>query len=267
MALTHTPPTYLAKKNAHPRDEFIEFDEGPHIYTIHGQQGFTSVTTWNHSHFSHFDADAIIDKILTNRKYNTDPHYKYYLKTREEIKEMWDKNRDSAATSGTNMHYDVECYYNGINNGNTSQEFEYFLKFAKDYDYLIPYRTEWMIYHEELKLAGSIDMVFYNKKDDNYWIYDWKRCKEIVNEHPFGQHAANPVISHFPDTNFWHYTLQLNTYKAILEEKYGMKIAGLALVVLHPDNYYKSYDRIECPFIQEDIQALFEQRRQLLQNA
>ena len=46
-----------------------------------------------------------------------------------------------------------------------------------------------------------------------------------------------------------------------------MKIAGLALVVLHPDNYYKSYDRIECPFIQEDIQALFEQRRQLLQNA
>ena len=54
-------PDYLAKLNPHHRDQFIEFDEGPHIYTVHGQQGYTSVTTWNHHHFPGFDADAIID--------------------------------------------------------------------------------------------------------------------------------------------------------------------------------------------------------------
>ena len=58
-----TPPDYLEKKNVHPRDEFISFDEGPHIYTVHGDSSFTSVTTWNHTHFPHFDSDAIIDKI------------------------------------------------------------------------------------------------------------------------------------------------------------------------------------------------------------
>ena len=30
--------------------------------------------------------------------------------------------------------------------------------------HLKPYRTEWMIYDKELKLAGSIDMIFINEK-------------------------------------------------------------------------------------------------------
>ena len=29
----------LSKKNAHPRDEFITFEEGPHIYTVCGERG------------------------------------------------------------------------------------------------------------------------------------------------------------------------------------------------------------------------------------
>ena len=37
-----TPPDYLAKQNPHPRDKFISFDEGPHIYTVHGDSSFTS---------------------------------------------------------------------------------------------------------------------------------------------------------------------------------------------------------------------------------
>ena len=27
-------PDYLAKKNHHPRDDHISFEEGPHIYTV-----------------------------------------------------------------------------------------------------------------------------------------------------------------------------------------------------------------------------------------
>lgn len=61
-------PTFLAIKNVHPRDKFITFDEGPHIYTVHGEQGYTSVTTWNHSHFAEFNKDAILDGIFKKRK-------------------------------------------------------------------------------------------------------------------------------------------------------------------------------------------------------
>jgi hypothetical protein len=189
-----------------------------------------------------------------------DPKYKYYGMTREQILADWDKNRDSASGAGTNMHYDIECYYNGLDVKNDSIEYQWFQRFVRDFPELKPYRTEWMVYYEELKLSGSIDMIFENP-DGTLQIYDWKRCKEITYESGFGKSALTPCISHLPDTNFWHYSLQLNTYKKILEEKYGKKITALYLVCLHPDNQYKTYDRIEVPILEKELNELFEERR------
>ena len=186
-------PDFLAKKNAHPRDPFILFDEGPHKYTVHGEEGYTSVTTWNHTHFPHFDADAIVTSMLRGRKMK-DPTYKYYGMTREQILADWDKNRDSASGAGTNMHYDIECYFNGLTVENTSVEFQWFLRFVQDFPELKPYRTEWVVYYEELKISGSIDMIFENP-DGTLQIYDWKRCKEIAYENGFGKTALTPCIT------------------------------------------------------------------------
>lgn len=256
-------PTYLAQINAHPRDAFIQFEESTHVYTVHGNSDYTSVTTWNHGHFPKFDADKIIQNIVSGRKHKTDPSYKYYMMTAEQIKAMWDTNRDCAAESGTNMHFDIECYYNQLEVSNNSVEYNYFRNFLHDRPELTPYRTEWTIYHEELKIAGSVDMVYINP-DGTLLIYDWKRCRDIVKDNPFGGTACTPCISHMPDTNFWHYTLQLNTYKAIIEEKYGMQVVGLCLVCLHPDNSNGNYKLIEVPFIEKEIRDLFEYRKQML---
>jgi hypothetical protein len=252
---------YLARINAHPRDKRITFDPIPHTYTIDGDPSvkYTSVTTWNHSHFEEFDADAIIDSMMRSKKWTES---KYYGKSVDEIKAEWDKNRDEAAEAGTAMHYDIECYYNQCPRDNTSTEYEYFKQFLEDYPHLEPYRTEWTIFHEELRLSGSIDMVFRNKNDGTFSIYDWKRCREIKKTDR--KCSTNPVIEHIPDTNYWHYCLQLNTYKAILESKYDMKIYDMYLVCLHPENKNKSYQRILVINMQNDIQKLFEQRRRLV---
>jgi ATP-dependent exoDNAse (exonuclease V) beta subunit len=151
-----------------------------------------------------------------------DPAYKYYGMTKEEIKASWDKNRIQASGSGTNIHNDIERYYNDVPVENDSIEYQYFLRFVQDFPELKPYRTEWKIYDEELKLAGSIDMVYKNK-DGTLSIYDWKRVKEINKMNNYDEFAITPCISHFHNSNFWHYTLQLNTYRAILERKYGFK--------------------------------------------
>jgi CRISPR/Cas system-associated exonuclease Cas4 (RecB family) len=67
-----------------------------------------------------------------------------------------------------------------------------------------------------------------------------------------------------PDTNYWHYCLQLNTYKAILEQKYGRKVRELYLVCLHPDNKNGSYQRIKVVDLQEEVGELFQLRKNSL---
>ena len=53
----------------------------------------------------------------------------------------------------------------------------------------------------------------------------------------------------------------------MLEHKYGKKITGLYLVCLHPDNPYKTYDRIQVPFLEKEMADLFEYRRKQVASA
>tara|TARA_Y100001935_G_C17222616_1_gene466094 strand:+ start:103 stop:870 length:768 start_codon:yes stop_codon:yes gene_type:complete len=252
-------PTYLSEKNAHNRDSHIIFDEGPHIYTIDGDSSFTSVTTWNHSHFEKFNSDKIIENMMKGKNWKKN---KYYGMTPQQIKDLWAENGRKAAEAGTKMHYDIECFYNNMTVNNKSIEYDYFLRFHKQHNSLEPYRTEWMIYDKELKLAGSIDMVFKNE-DGSISIYDWKRCKDIKKDNPW-QSAKTECISHLPDSNYWHYSLQLNTYKAILESKYDIKVRDLYLVCLHPDNKSNTYEKIKVPILKKEIKSLFNLRKSQL---
>ena len=256
------PPTYLKEKNPHPRDERILFDEPTHTYTIDGDSDYMSVTTFNHKLFEQFDADKIITNMRKSKNWETS---KYFGMTDSEIKAAWDKNRDNAAQAGTKMHYDIECYYNECPNENDSIEYKYFLNFKDRFPELKAYRTEWTVFHEELKLAGSIDMVFENEKGE-LLIYDWKRSKEIVKTNSWNKYSPIEAISHIPDTNYWHYCLQLNTYKAILEAKYERKVVGLYLVCLHPENKNKDFQRIKVADLQSEVKDLFEYRAQQLKH-
>jgi len=279
----------LAIKNAHPRDANIKFDPIPHTYTINNDTSikYTSVTTWIHSHFSQFDGDKIIDKIFVSKQWG--PKHKYWGMSKAEILQVWDKNRDESAQAGTNMHYYIECFHNMTPTSPTSstaatykdlyeyykttnnnlnpnlnpnpkpyqllKEWEYFINYVKDYSAFVPYRTEWMVYHEELQLSGSIDMV-YELPNGNLAIYDWKRAREIIQDDKFNQQSITKCINHIPDTNYWHYTMQLNIYKMILEEKYGKTVDELCLVVLHPNNFNGNYILYPVPFITKEMKLL-----------
>lgn len=244
----------LSLKNAHPRDDRIQFDEPSHKYTIDGDTTYVSVTTWVHTHFNSFDADAIITKMFHSPKWEQN---KYFGKTREEIKEIWRTSGANAASAGTQLHNDIEKYYNGEQVFNSSKEYKQFLDFTQTYS-LQPFRTEWIIFDEELKLAGAIDMV-YISPDGTLMIYDWKRSKGIIRNTPYEKYSLTSCIHHLPDTNFWHYSLQLNTYKSILERNYNTTISKLCLVCLYPEqDTFRIYD---VPFLEEEMESLFELRK------
>jgi hypothetical protein len=280
---------YLAKQNPHPRDAHIHFDEGPHKYTIDGINGvtadteFTSVTTFIHQHFEHFDAKKVIAGMMRNQKKWNDPvaNAKYYGKTAEEIEQMWADAGKDASTKGTAMHHQIECFYNTppaladphqattAETADVPPEIQYFLNFNQEHvagetATLRPYRTEWTVFHEEAQIAGSIDMVYEviesasTAASTPLAIYDWKRCREITKTNCAGKFATHPAIEHLPDTNFWHYALQLNTYKYILQTKYDKTITDLYLIVLHPDA--QNYQRVKLPDLQTEVTELFEER-------
>jgi hypothetical protein len=270
----------LSTVNAHPHDKNIVFYEPTHKYTIltDPDSNYTSVTTWNHSHFPKFDADKVIQNMMKGRNWN--PKNKYWGMTPDEIKDQWSNNGASVSGAGTDMHFEIECFMNNpnvmtpythndlyqdylktaTNHNDKTLEWKYFIEYVRDHPDLTPYRTEWTIYDEELKLAGSIDMV-YEKPNGTLVIYDWKRAKEITAVNKYNQYAITDCISQYSDSNFWHYSLQLNTYKAILESKYGKKVTELCLVRLHPDAEEKTYELIPLPDLSNDIKTLFELRK------
>jgi len=249
-------PTYLAELNAHPRDKFIEFEELGHKYTINGEEGYTSVTTLIAKIFEHFDADKIINKMFENPIKMADPKNKYFGMSKQDIKDAWAANGKDASEKGTAMHNNIEKYYNGIEVKDESIEYGYFKNFSADFPNLKAYRTEQCVYSEKHKICGSIDMQFWNQEDGTIDIYDWKRAKSIEYE-PFQNKACLvPGLEHVADTNFWHYALQTNIYKFLLEANYGHKIKDLYLVICHPDA--KNYQRLQCPIMDDEIAIIME---------
>jgi hypothetical protein len=270
----------LANRNLHERDANIKFYQRGHRYEITTDplKKYTSVTTMVHSQFPKFDADAIIAKIMKSKGWA--PGHKYWGMTPEEIKASWNSSGTAAATSGTNLHEQIECFMNEkcllfdytqkellqqykisekYNKEPRSVEWNFFIRFVEDHPHLKPYRTEWMIYHEDVKIAGSVDMVYENA-DGTLEIYDWKRSKEITKVTNWNEYATNPLIKHLPATNFWQYALQLNTYKKILEDKYGKTVTKLCLVRIHPDAEEGTYELLEVPFLTQEISDLFNER-------
>lgn len=242
----------LSKLNAHPRDQDISFKEDGHIYTIRGDKYYKSCTTWIKSFFEKFNPDAIIDKMMESPNW---PDSKYFGKTKEEIKTEWSENGKKAAEFGTSMHKHIEEFYNGKDLPESEiQELEYFKQFYQEHSHMTPFRTEMMIYDEDIRICGSVDMLFIND-DKTLSIYDWKFAKEIQT-YSYGKKALAP-IQHLNDCNTVHYSLQLNLYREILERKYGYTVRDMNLVFMHRslgDTY------IKMPVQRMDMSPLLELR-------
>jgi len=246
----------LGKKNPHPRDSRIKFQKEGHVYFIDGGRGYTSVTTWGGSHFPKFDADLVIERMMNGKNWHKS---QYNGMSAAAIKSQWDTNGNVSRTLGTKLHDDIERTIDGQKVVNTSPEYDYFLKYRKEkLTENMPYRTEWTIFDEEHKLAGSIDYAAI-RSDGTIDLYDWKRSKEIKMD-GYGEYALTPCIRHIPNANYWKYALQLNIYRDILERCYSLKINSMTIVCLYPGN--PSYMEYDVPRMDNEMGQLLEDRKQ-----
>lgn len=237
----------------HPRDSSLEFNEELHQYRVLKNHVFTSVTTLIGSFFPKFNPDRAVKCLKGGRKWT--PEHKEWGKSDEEIKESWRKNGQEQARLGTTMHAWLEDYFNSCLTRKQPQNFpsediirrDQFIHFIRDHTHLSPYRFEWQIYSEDIKVAGTVDALFWDRNEQTpgqpprLWLFDWKRSKgiEFYNRYEFG-FGPMAGVSH---CNFEKYSVQLNMYTWMLERHYGVKIVGMALIVFHPNNStYLKYD-------------------------
>ena len=232
----------------------VVFDEGSHTYSLESGEKCTSVTTLVHSVFPAFDADKVIDGIEERKS------AKYAGKSRADIKQMWKQKGKRAAAAGTKLHKYIEDVYLGVQGiePRTDAEALQFHKFSQAYSDLRPYQVEWIVCDPEHRVAGTVDMVF-RDRDGMYHLYDWKRSAQIVRNRFNEDYCLVPELDYIPNTNYWHYSLQLNIYKHIIERTEGIKIASMKLVQFHPEiSNYKVHD-VEP--MSEAVDLLFERRR------
>ena len=258
----------LDKKNSHTRDKRIQFFEDNHIYNVDGREDFVSCTTFIHQFYEPFDADKVITRMMSNNE--RWKNSKYFGMTKDEIKTLWKNKGSEASHRGTLLHNCIEFYFNGqeaiFPYPQPIEYTTYFKEFVKDIverNNYIPYRTEWCVFDEEHELAGSIDMIFQVNSDDpdTLLIYDWKRSCKLSEKSNRYQNMCAP-LEHLPDTSYWHYCMQLNIYRHILETKYNKNIIGLYLVGIHPD--LDTFQQEKVPLLVQETKDVFAYRKQQL---
>lgn len=279
---------------------FFEADHR-YTITCDPDHTYTSVTTWNHHHFEEFQPDLTIARMITGRNWGPNHKYwgKSPDQIRQEWDQAGKDASDAGTIMHYNIECfhnaahvpypytnadlvraaelaaspdsvlppdatpDQRRWTRQIHHEHTlaSPEWTYFMDFARDHPEFIPFRTEWLVWHEDAKIAGSIDMVYRHRDTGRLHIYDWKRSKEIAAQNKFSRTtSSNPLLVDMPDSNYWHYALQLNIYKYILESKYDVLVDDLVLVRLHPNNSPASYECVPVPIMPHVADALFAQR-------
>ncbi len=243
--------------NTNSRDNDIEFTPYEHIYTYKGKRQLLPVSNLVSYFFEKFDA-------LTQAEKKSD----FTGIPAEHFLTEWDKIGKLSRDVGTFLHLQIENYlkkgffkteytfdyYGDKQIVNIETEKKHFFDFINDTS-IIPYRQEWPIYDLDLNVAGTIDLIC-KEGDGGYSIYDWKRSKKIVDS------LGEPIITSYggklglhnlniPDTPFYHYCIQQNLYRYILEKNYGIKIKSMNLVVL--SNAYSKYHKIEVPIMVNEI--------------
>ena len=242
-----------ALKSLHPfpSDNQIQFDEESHTYTVDGIPVPLSVTALIHRYTRAFVPLIAIQNMRaeTRQRYSAQS-----LVTEEDILHAWERNGKVQRNRGTLMHFHIEQYLNScVIERPYSPEFEQFLALHEQViqDHQIPFRTELSVFSKSLNVCGQIDAIF-KRLDDTFTLWDWKRSKLLRYD---SRSQMKEPLDHLPDVNIWHYFLQLNIYRRILQEDYGLSVSAMYLGVLHPSRSQPLCVRV--PLMDDEMHLLF----------
>lgn len=252
----------------------IKYHDEPHKYYV-GDQELMSGTTFLGRFKPKFDAEKM--SIGTAKKQG---------RSVEDVRIEWDYKREFAGRKGTLVHnfaenfwwnkifpydYSLGELFNEDGQKDLKARFEECVRMFKQFyedasKSLVPVAMELVIGDQYLPIydkkgnvesygvAGMIDGLFWNEKNKEYQIWDYKTNSKIRMESQYGKRFSHP-IPFIEECEYEAYSLQLNLYKYIVMKNTKIKIGKLYLVWIHEEN--ETYQVIECKDYQDVIQLLF----------
>jgi len=231
----------------------VKFYDEPHKYYIDNTE-LISVTTLIHKYQNDFDVD-----------YWSEYKASQFNVTQDEIKRAWNFINKKGTLKGSLIHsyaenlfqnkiyeYPTDLVLNTFGFDPIKKEYDitkkYIDNFYRDtFDKLIPIKTEIVLCDKDYKIGGMIDILFYNKKMNEFQIWDYKTNKDFTYENKRNNLLFE--LSDLEDCDLEIYSLQLSLYKYLIEKNTSIKLGESYLIWMshNNDNYkiIKTKDRTE----------------------
>ncbi|MDN5355786.1 MAG: hypothetical protein PWQ43_728 [Rikenellaceae bacterium] len=224
----------------------VSFDEASHTY-YYKNRTLTSVTTAVSNCFPRFNRGGVVSRELALKRGITP----------KQVESEWRAKADL----GSEVHRLCERFvlaelpdrdsYSSL----ASEYFDKVMAFTYnklDFDNVL--FTEFPVYDGKYSIAGTCDLLIYDPVNDCIDIYDWK-TNDVIQAPgvKFGKYGFDR-LSGIPDTNYWHYALQLSIYKYILSQ-HGFKVGKLCLLHITPD----IQEIIDLPYLSDEALIVLEQ--------
>jgi hypothetical protein len=238
----------------------LQFVEETHQYFLDGVE-YTCVSDivkkWENN-----DREAMLENCAKKAQWKKD--YKYYGMTKDEIRELWDKNSKEACDFGTLVHgFGESMFYWMIGEDDKilpeyKEQFvgdepvaknkheEAVIQFWNDIpDCFVPVLAETKVFNQEgTPYAGTFDILFYYYKGKNdprngLLVFDYKSNGSLTSDYcrDTGK-MMKPPFNDLVEESLSHYQLQLSLY-SIPIEKLGLKVIGRRVIWLLPDGSYE----------------------------
>ena len=249
----------------------LQFIEETHQYFLDGVE-YTCVSDiikrWENN-----DREAMLEGCAKKAQWKKD--YKYYGMSKNEIRELWDKNSKEACDFGTLVHgFGESMFYWMIGEDDKilpeyKEQFtgeepvaknkheEAVIQFWKDIpESFVPVLAETKVFNTEgTPYAGTFDILFYYYKGKNdprngLLVFDYKSNSSLTSDYcrDTGKMMKAP-FNDLVEEALSHYQIQLQLYTKCIENL-GLKVIGKRVIWLLPDG---SYEKIKMIDLREKV--------------
>lgn len=235
----------------------INFNEAEHKYTNSSGREYTSVTTLIGQFENEFD--SLKEATACAQRGSYIKGYKYEGMSVSEILTLWKKINKDSLIKGNKYHdaKELDVLYSGqklIKPLNGKYElFKGYQPFIKLYELEagITY-PELRVFIDAIEIAGHVDVV---EVTDRYVvnIKDYKTNKNELTKVAYNDKKMKAPLDFLPDTNYFHYCLQLNLYAWMLEY-YGYTVGTIEILHKRFDDDLPIPDEFIPPFGYDEVE-------------